>query len=336
MKPTLFLPRLGYVGRHMRFAIVSACGVGVLIALAAAACKSPTQILLDVRTNADCTSALAWRGVVVYVGAPGVDVETRAPTLSTGACNAGGEIGTLVVTPSGAHDGEVGLRVVAGLTTNPEDCAAKGYAGCIVSRRAVRFRPGQTVNVAVGLTVDCTGVACNSSRTCVNGVCVDAREDNVDIAATNPDSGVSGGGPTTATPVRCGDDGLHCAKSGDVCCLHADLDAGTSTGKCMPSTACPTSDAVFLCDDSSQCDAPGGDAGTAVCCAIARSPSACQFNGDTIAGAQCVPLDACQGKGAGIVLCQSRKPCADGNICAPTGGLLFAGGGSPGYFACCL
>jgi hypothetical protein len=162
--------------------VASAAGAG------ASGCKAPTQISIDVRTNGDCTNAAAWRGLSVYIGKPGLDVETKAPTLTTSSCSAGGEIGTLFITPSGAKDDEVGIRVVAGLDKGPEECAAAGYAGCIVARRDVRFSQSSTVDVIIDLTLQCTGIACDSTRTCVNGTCTDARESNVEDVTTNADA----------------------------------------------------------------------------------------------------------------------------------------------------
>ena len=114
------------------------------------ACEGATEISLDVRTNLPCTSASSWRGIAVSVGEPGADVESRAPVLTTTKCSAGGEIGTLTIVPSGSKNAEVGIRVVAGLSENPEDCSTNAYEGCVVSRRTItyltppdRARPGR-------------------------------------------------------------------------------------------------------------------------------------------------------------------------------------------------
>ncbi len=133
--------------------------------LVAAGCQGATQVLLDVRTSVDCSDPTRWRGVAIYVGAPGLDVESRAPSLTTSECHPGGEIGTLVITPRAGKDDEIGIRVVAGITTNPEDCAAKNYAGCIVARRATRFRHQESASIVVALEATCIGNACDTART---------------------------------------------------------------------------------------------------------------------------------------------------------------------------
>jgi hypothetical protein len=298
------------------------------------ACKSPTQILLDVRTNADCNNSAAWHGVAVYVGAPGIDVESRAATLSTNNCGAGGEIGTLYVTPSGAKDEEVGIRVVAGITTDPESCASQNYQGCIVARRAVRFSPSDTVNVVVDLQTQCTGVACDSSRTCLNGTCVDAREGNVESAATNPEAGISALDQDGATeggaelPVRCGSVRCPANDSSNVCCLTIDVDAGTSSGVCKsgqdwtgPGTA------KMFCDDDSDCAAFGGDAGMYVCCVAGTAGSgACQTH--DVTGSQCVDEQTCAGAtNAWLELCEN-------GLCGGPG-LCLGSSVVPGYQSCC-
>jgi hypothetical protein len=55
-----------------------------------------------------------WHGVAISVGEPGVDVESKAPVLTTSACS-GGEIGTLDVVPTGSSSAQVGIKVVAGI-----------------------------------------------------------------------------------------------------------------------------------------------------------------------------------------------------------------------------
>ena len=61
------------------------------------ACLGPTEVTVSIRTNAPCTDPARWKGVAVYVGAPGIDVESKAPTLTTTACDADGNIGSIVV-----------------------------------------------------------------------------------------------------------------------------------------------------------------------------------------------------------------------------------------------
>ena len=217
-----------------------ACAALVL-ALLPISCRNPTQITLHVHTNLPCTDPVKWKGVAVYAGASGADIENKAPALSTTACDVNGEVGTLVIVPSDTPGEEVALRVVAGLDTTPEECAARHYKGCIVARRTVRFNAHDSVNLDVQLTSDCVNLGCDELHTCVDGACADA---DTQVVSLPPD-----------TPrVRCGDQGVFCPTSGAVSCLTIDIAAQTSTGVCKPAEQCDiATSAILNCDDSSDC-----------------------------------------------------------------------------------
>lgn len=299
--------------RRASLALASLLAVGA----AAAACLGATEISLDVRTNVACSSPSSWRGVAVSVGEPGVDVESRSPVLTTTACGAGGEIGTLVVVPTGAKNAAVGIRVVAGITRDPEDCAANGYDGCIVSRRTLTYLPHQTQQVVVDLTSDCIGNACDVNHTCVNGSCTDTVTATAPVA---PDGGVYNPPPT----VRCGDDGTRCPANDPTlaCCVTFDLDAGTGKGACMAPAACPSTSAIFYCDDTSECG--GGDAGDPrVCCESLGGAPYVATNSSCQASSTCDPAE-----GLELVLCQDRQPCPQSQVTC-SGDV-----NAPGYYHC--
>lgn len=286
------------------------------------ACLGPTQLVVDVRTNVPCTDSTQFKGVAIYVGEPGIDVETRAPQLATNSCDASGEVGTLVVTPTGANDAQVGIRVVAGLTRNPEECAAKNYDGCIVARRTVRYLAHTSQTVVVALTSDCVGNACDLNHTCVNGSCTDTLTATGPVA---PDGGVLLSGPT----VRCGDYGTRCAAndSENVCCVtFASSDAGASQGACVNPAACPSTSALLRCDDSSDC--PAGDASDPLVCCASKTDAP-----EIVTNSICTPLSACLlgGHGGGqVLLCQDRGACptsGDALNCIPADV-------APGYYRC--
>jgi hypothetical protein len=294
-----------------------ACFLAPAVAIDLTACLGPTEIVLDVRTDLACTDPARWRGVAISVGQPGEDVESRSPVLTSASCNATGEIGTLSLVPTGSKDARIGVRVVAGITRNPEDCAAKGYDGCIVARRTVTYLPHQSQSLLVDLTGDCIGNACDLNHTCVNGSCTDTVTAQPPVA---PD-----GGPASGPTVRCGDDGTTCP-AGDpknTCCVTFDFDAGTGRGTCMAAESCPTASAVLYCDDPSDCD-PGDAADPGVCCVTGNG------GGNAITNAACQPVSTCNANAGSQVysLCEQRQPCPwSGNNCslAPT---------APGYFEC--
>jgi hypothetical protein len=303
---------------------------GPLLAVAACAavgfagavsCLNPTQITLHVSTNAPCKDAKQWKGVSVYTGSP-TDVETKAATLTTTACSADGQIGTLVLVPSGSDSDEIGIRAVAGLLRDPEDCATNLYDGCIVARRTLRYSPHKSLDVYVALTDDCVGVSCDTTHTCVDGTCVDS---------SGP--GTANGTPPGAT-VRCGDNGVRCTTSGQVCCLTADPDAGTTHGVCEDATSCPPTSIVLECDKESDCAGPRDDAGFPnVCCVSYMVMGGNAWQPSNIAGTQCLPYQVCIASTHSLEMCDDRKACVDGTVVCqasstvPTDLL-------PGYFWC--
>jgi hypothetical protein len=77
--------------------------VGLLSAgLGIGSCLSPTELRLHVHTNVPCTDSAQWKGVAVYMGVPGESLEAKAPALTTTSCDENGQVGSLVVVPSGA------------------------------------------------------------------------------------------------------------------------------------------------------------------------------------------------------------------------------------------
>ncbi len=120
-----------------------------------------------------CAGDPEWKGIAVYVGGVDSNLENKAPALTSTSCDRNGQIGSLVIVPSGSKDDEIGLRVVAGIGQNPEDCATHQYNGCIVARRSLRFSPHSTIDIDITLTGDCRGVGCDTAHTCVDGTCTE-------------------------------------------------------------------------------------------------------------------------------------------------------------------
>jgi hypothetical protein len=292
---------------------------------AASSCEAPTELRLHVHTNVPCTDPTQWKGVAVYVGEPGASLEDKAPALTTTSCNQQGQVGSLVVVPSGSKEAEVGLRIVAGLSYQPEDCVAHHYEGCIVARRAVRFDEHTPIDLDIALTSDCVGLGCDATHTCVDGACSIAG-----IDTSTPDLGADAG-----AQVRCGDNGVFCPTTGNVCCLSVDEDAGTSFGECKPSAECPATSIVLNCDDTGDCAGTTDDSGRPGLCLLssAAAPGTSNpFLPATVALSQCVTGPQFAGT-LGLELCQTRLPCQDNK----TPCLASSGGPEnplPGYFWC--
>ncbi|HWZ89011.1 MAG TPA: hypothetical protein VNW92_09175 [Polyangiaceae bacterium] len=309
--------RVGLVG----FALIA-------LGLAAGSCLAPTELKLHVHTNVPCTDPSQWQGVAVYVGTPGASLEDKAPTLSTTTCDQNGQVGSLVVVPSGAKDAEVGLRVVAGLDYRPEDCAAHHYQGCIVARRSVRFDTHNPLDLDIALTSDCISLGCDATHTCVDGTCSIASAEPVATTAT----AVEDAGPQ----VRCGDNGVLCPTSGNVCCLSVDADAGTSFGECMPSHECPRGSIVLNCDDSSDCADRLDDAGRPDLCLMSYmflNGSASPLSPGIVSLTACVARPTNLSSSDYLEMCQVRQPCLNGSVVCHAS-LGYPENPLPGYFWC--
>ena len=151
-------------------AVAGAVSLGLLVD-----CREPTEITMVIKTDVPCE---AWRNATITVGRVG-EVESKSPVTSTTDCSGGGDIGTLVVVPSGASDDEITIKVVAGEQRDPETCRAPGYGpGCIVARRTVRFIKYAPLRLIVPLRHACNGVVCAVDETCVVGSCKSALISN--------------------------------------------------------------------------------------------------------------------------------------------------------------
>jgi hypothetical protein len=311
---------------------------GVCVVLSAAslldACAAPTEIRLRVHTNVPCTDPTQWRGVAIYAGAPGPALESKAPALTSTECDEQGLVGTLVVVPSGSKDDEVGLRVVGGISYAPEECAAHDYNGCIVARREVRFNRHQALDLDVALTSECVGLGCDDTHTCVAGRCAETQ-----AVPPTPDAVADAGSmpPDPAKPmVRCGDNGVYCPTTGNLCCLSVNRDAGTTSGECKEPMFCTSDKILLACDDESDCTDFSNADGPGVCSVAYTRPfeNNPHLPGD-VSLAHCLNYKAfVDTVGVGLDLCQPRdKPCVNGRFpCGasygqPTNPL-------PGYFWC--
>jgi alpha-tubulin suppressor-like RCC1 family protein len=143
------------------------------VLLAAGACQEPTQVELRLSTDLPCDGV---HGTAITVGRRG-ELEDAFPAASLAICEPGADgtqhLGLVVLVPrDGASDDAIALKVVAALTARsvddckPADGTARGYQGCVVARRELRYRPGQTLRLAVPLLRQCEGVECTVDSTC--------------------------------------------------------------------------------------------------------------------------------------------------------------------------
>lgn len=158
-------------------------------------CQAPTQITLDLSTDAPCSEdgARAPFNSAAIFALDAASVQGKAaldaPNAITGRCVADlpvNEIGTLALVPSGSDDESFGLRIHVGVgEQSGESCAALdcGDDQCIDIRRRVSFVPQQSLRLPVVASQNCLGVCCpNPDETCVDGACV-----GLDVAGCDPD-----------------------------------------------------------------------------------------------------------------------------------------------------
>jgi hypothetical protein len=170
-----------------RAALVLAATAGAALA---ASCREPTEVSVAISTDVPCDQL---RGSSVTVARfSQLEADTTVDAAST-FCRPDGDLGALVVVPSGARDGELAFRVVAGVGRPPSECVPPGYgAGCIVARRALKFLPHTSLHVQVPLRAACNGVSCSPDQTCVAGACTSAEIDTARCAGATCDEATLG------------------------------------------------------------------------------------------------------------------------------------------------
>lgn len=162
-------------------------------------CREPTQITFEITTDRSCSSV---NGTAISVGTLGQALDSKPPGSLSMQCN-GGNLGTLVVTPSDVN-AELAVRVVTGVGKSAEDCIAAGFkGGCIVARRALRFLAHEKVRVPIAMDASCIDIPCGPTESCVKGQCVDVHS-LCTSNCPNPDGGMMptpGWKPMSAGPL---------------------------------------------------------------------------------------------------------------------------------------
>jgi hypothetical protein len=147
----------------------------LLLVCAFGGCQPATAIMLDVTTDVSCGGPLTGHVATSITVGRIADVDQRPPAATVTRCDAAtGRIGSLAIVPSGAEDAEVAVRVVTAVDKDPAACdpaSAAGMTGCIVARRALRFVPQATIDVAIVMSAACEGIACPQDQTCSAGSC---------------------------------------------------------------------------------------------------------------------------------------------------------------------
>jgi hypothetical protein len=241
-------------GRHKAL-IASSLGVLALSAISLVDCAAPTQIVIEVYSDA-CPGTNAGQhinstGIAVGNAA---DIDNKSPAAFRYNCERAPGVGTLTVYPSGANDSEVAIKVLAGVDdVGPEQCHPPDYAGCILHRRVMRFVPNTTQRVTVRLSLACLNRVCATGTTCDNGVCK-AEGDILPDGGTRPDAAIREAGLA---------DGAVLADAGgaDACalckgtCSAAGCTVDCKDKVCDPAEDCsPTLPCTINCDGTGHCN----------------------------------------------------------------------------------
>ncbi len=222
-------------------------------------CAAPTEIVVEVRSDAPCATAnhtgpaVNSTGIAVGTSA---DIDNKAPAAFRETCEApeSGGIGTLVIYPSGARDAEVAIKVVAGVdNVGPEQCQPPDYAGCIVHRRVMRFVPNTTQRIFVRLSLACLNRVCPSNQTCDDGVCK-SETDILPDGGTKDDAAIAEAGQADGTTPLDAGSADACAKCNGVCSATG-CAVDCKTKVCNPADDCsPTLPCTITCDGTGHCN----------------------------------------------------------------------------------
>ena len=339
--------------RPPRGARLGAALSAAVFVIVAVSCASPTQIVVEVFTDA-CPSSGKTEVVTstgIAVGTP-ANIDTQRPASTHVGCESATGVGTLTIYPSGANDEEVALKVLGGVEVAPDRCEPPGYAGCIVSQRTVRFVPHTTQRVTVVLSLACLNRECPDGKTCDNGACVDPQAILADGGTTEDaeriesgavdavavtDAMADGSNPSTCPGCKgdctSGTCVVTCTDlapcTGELCTPNMPCDISCKNASSCKSISCSTQDQSCKITVSATNGATGGIAcratGSGTCEVHCAAPQACDGPGMPVTVQAYSATIECKGTAAcrlAVVSCDTIKSCA--LQCAPGGGPDFA------------
>jgi hypothetical protein len=232
--------RQGAGARGLRGWRVVVCGAAsmLFVAGATAGCRAPTEVTVLVSTDGDCarprTTSIATGPLDRYTQVP--------PNAVTSTCEGPGQVGSVVLIPTGDRSAPFAVQVVMAVGAPLEACTAPAFGpSCIVARRALHFLPHTPLSLPIVMREACLGVVCSLTETCVSGRCVSSSVD--------PELCTSGSG--------CGEGALTSSSAPPV-----PTTPPTLADASVPSGACPGADTT---SDPRNCGRCGHDCGLAAC-----------------------------------------------------------------------
>ncbi len=158
-------------------------------------CREPTQVTLDLTTDAECGDLNEVQIAVSSLGA----FDDVPPSATSNSCTAGStnlkRIGDIVVVPQKDKRQNFAVQIVVGVAQSTEKCLSNGFkGGCIVARRALSFQPHVPLTLPIELEVSCIDIPCGATETCRGGGCVSATLDDPESCS------IPGGCDDTGSP----------------------------------------------------------------------------------------------------------------------------------------
>ncbi len=347
-----------------RAALVVAISVALVAVLGSPACRTATQVTVELRTSGFTCDQVKGVAIVVAQTPAAAEGKMRSENLSAqvtrGECGTDPHVlGTLVITPGGA----TGAVVVRARVSDAADapCTAPDYKGCIVSRRAFAFLDHASATLPITLELSCKDIACNEQTSCRTGRCVSSSTTcSAETSACEspaepmvlPDGGVllpdgaiapdDGATVDGSLPDGAGVDATADADAAD-----AAVEAGSNYGNNCPRSAIAGGDIDCHAMVPAPQDCCRNGAGSGFYCAIPTScPPAddqlpctgrkwcgadycCASSTPVMKRSSCQPYGNCRPT-TGIFLCTTNDDCPpDERFCSTSVFYIAAGNGGP-------
>jgi hypothetical protein len=305
------------------------------------ACREPTQITVEITTNAKCPSeelsAPRLMDVKIASGItvkPNDFVEISTTEQCTPDSGSAASIGSLVLLPSGGQPG-VEVLVVAGvevpgpnaevspLKLGSDECqkliadggvGAIGGKPCILSRRRLGFVDHTKLVLPIDLDTRCIGKKCGEDESCSKGNCVPIDVDCDENGCKEPpgcaddcDAGCPSG------TGRCQDGVCGCllcdaGVCADTCAISQQVGVCTAQDVCLCQTTCDPA-TCEAGDCGGQCD--GADCNLATCDENTCGGPGCTCEGDPEV---CVCAGACDASTCALQECACGQVAACGEV----------------------
>jgi formylglycine-generating enzyme len=176
--------RLPLKNRPLR-SFFAVCTLGFLATPLLTRCAAPTALTVTVYAEVDCAKKPV-SGISIASGVEAL--AGRAFSATSSQCSPDGNLGSVVLFPSGSKDSRVAVQVVVRPDGgDPATCIqSAGAKGCITSRRELKLIPGENLQMRIDLRLSCLDIPCELATSCALGACVSAKttcEPNCDEAS---------------------------------------------------------------------------------------------------------------------------------------------------------